>query len=893
MESAEQRIKKHVLVPLGLVLLVVLGISVLCIYLLQHWRLREELEKSRGDVEHLLSAKMEEDVGLLSGMIHFLEESEELQKAWQTRDRRALLNSSAPLLNNRQSRHRVSQVCFIDKERICFLRAHNPSLCGDKINRSTIESAVLHKKSVYGIESGPLGSLTLRVVHPWFIKGELSGYIELGEDIEYLVHQMAETLKVSLVFTVDKTWLDRFAWEKGAQAGQHEASWDLLPSSVLIEHTMKVLPAELIEFIKSSPDRSEGPSGELLANGRKYHVAGVALRDAGNRRIGEILVINDITRSEASARRLSGLLVLLYVVVGGVLFGFIYFLLDRTERRLIKGHNDLASEIEERKEAQRQVMSQLEIINALYAVAQKFTSNLDIQQLAEDITVTCVDAFVADMAWVGRAEPDGQFHHLAHFPEEITLPGPWHYAHWNVEPGGGESPSARALSTGFPVIVSNIESDPLFLPWREPALASGFRSTGAFPLISRRKPFGVLRLYSTKADFFGTERVELLQTYAHQAAAALENARLFEETERRLQHLRALRTIDMAITSSLDLRVTFQILLDQVRTHLNVDAATVLLLNPRTQVLELVVGCGFRSNEIAHAQLRLGEDPAGRAALECRSIHIEDLAEEGGLTARSKLLSSEGFVSCHAVPLVSKGHARGVLEVFKRAPMLIEAEWMEFLEALSDQAAVAIDSVTMFNDLQRSNAELALAYDTTLEGWARALDLRDKETEGHSRRVTELTMSVARVLGLSDEEMVHIRRGALLHDIGKVGIPDKILLKPGPLDDEEWEIMRKHPVYAYELLSPIPFLRPALDIPYCHHEKWDGTGYPRGLRGEQIPLAARIFALIDVWDALRNDRPYRAAWPQEKVLDHVCSLKGTHFDPKVVDAFLTIPDASS
>jgi PAS domain S-box-containing protein len=191
-------------------------------------------------------------------------------------------------------------------------------------------------------------------------------------------------------------------------------------------------------------------------------------------------------------------------------------------------------------------------------------------------------------------------------------------------------------------------------------------------------------------------------------------------------------------------------------------------------------------------------------------------------------------------------------------------------------------------ELQRAHQELAQAYDTTLEGWSRALDLRDKETEGHSQRVTEMTLRLARAIGLSEPELVQVQRGALLHDIGKMGIPDSILLKPGSLSDEEWEVMRKHPSYAHSLLAPIVYLKEALAIPYCHHEKWDGTGYPRGLKGEQIPLAARLFAVADVWDALRSDRPYRAGWPKERVREHIRGLAGSHFDPTVVQVFLEL-----
>jgi putative nucleotidyltransferase with HDIG domain len=183
------------------------------------------------------------------------------------------------------------------------------------------------------------------------------------------------------------------------------------------------------------------------------------------------------------------------------------------------------------------------------------------------------------------------------------------------------------------------------------------------------------------------------------------------------------------------------------------------------------------------------------------------------------------------------------------------------------------------------------AYDTTIEGWAAALDLRDEETQGHSRRVTDLAVKLATRLGVSEADRVRIKRGALLHDIGKMGVPDAILSKPGPLDEAEWAVMKQHPSLAHQLLSGTPFLRDALDIPYGHHERWDGTGYPRGLAGESIPLAARIFAVVDVYDALSSDRPYRAAWPRDRVLAHLRAESGTHFDPTVVRAFLDLIDA--
>jgi putative nucleotidyltransferase with HDIG domain len=192
----------------------------------------------------------------------------------------------------------------------------------------------------------------------------------------------------------------------------------------------------------------------------------------------------------------------------------------------------------------------------------------------------------------------------------------------------------------------------------------------------------------------------------------------------------------------------------------------------------------------------------------------------------------------------------------------------------------------MVEALQARESALASAYDTTLEGWSRALELRDRETRGHTLRVTAMAVELARAMDVDEEQITHLRRGALLHDIGKMAIPDEILRKPGPLTPEEMAIMRRHPQYAYELLWPIPYLRPALDIPYCHHERWDGSGYPRGLRAEEIPLAARIFAVVDVWDALRSSRPYRPAWPEDRVRAYLREQAGRQFDPKVVDAFL-------
>jgi PAS domain S-box-containing protein/putative nucleotidyltransferase with HDIG domain len=359
-----------------------------------------------------------------------------------------------------------------------------------------------------------------------------------------------------------------------------------------------------------------------------------------------------------------------------------------------------------------------------------------------------------------------------------------------------------------------------------------------------------------------------------------------EQTQLQIQRLKALRAIDIAISSSLNLSLTLDILLDQVTTQLNTDAAAILLFHPITKTLEYVVSRGFRSTAIRQSKVKLAQGYAGQAILERRIVHIPNLMETDTEFAQALLIKGEGFSDYYYVPLVVKGEVKGVLEIFHRSVLPGDPEWLDFLETLAGQAAIAIENATLFENLQHSNNELFQAYDATIEGWSHALDLRDKETEGHSLRVTEMTLELARKFGFTDDQLRHLRWGALLHDIGKMGVPDNILLKPDKLTDEEWDSMKKHPSFAFEMLAPITYLKSSLDIPYCHHEKWDGTGYPRGLKGEVIPLAARLFAVVDVWDALRSNRPYRKAWTIEKTTEHIKSLSGTHFDPQVVEYFL-------
>ena len=380
----------------------------------------------------------------------------------------------------------------------------------------------------------------------------------------------------------------------------------------------------------------------------------------------------------------------------------------------------------------------------------------------------------------------------------------------------------------------------------------------------------------------------LAQEITERRQAEIEIARLFEESQRRLKQVETLHSIDLTISASMDLRMTFNILLKHVESLLQVDAVDILLLIPNSQQFKFSTGRGFRTDGIERASVRVGTSFARRAILERRAVVVsgELVAQADG--EFSKVYEKEGFFAYTGVPLIVKGQIKGVLEVYHRSPHRSELEWLNLLETLASRAAIAIDNAQLFNDLQQSNIELTLAYDATIAGWSRAMDLRDKETEGHTQRVTDLTLKLARAMAISESQLTHIRHGALLHDIGKMGVPDNILLKADTLTDEEWEKMRKHPEFAYEMLLSIRYLQPALDIPYCHHEKWDGSGYPRGLKGEEIPIAARIFAVADVWDAITSDRPYRKGWSKQEALEYIKEQSGKYFDPQVVEGFLEV-----
>ena len=351
------------------------------------------------------------------------------------------------------------------------------------------------------------------------------------------------------------------------------------------------------------------------------------------------------------------------------------------------------------------------------------------------------------------------------------------------------------------------------------------------------------------------------------------------EIATKFSQLSSLRTLDIAIVNSERLSELLDVFLTQIAAQLAADAIWVILVDDTSQ--ELVDG-------VTH-----GFNPP---------VTIKDLPSQSNIRALlshpDPVLLNDAhsmeeifgevcnlFSFCGLIPLTTRHGVIGLLSVFRNQAFSPDADWLRFFEALAGQTAIGIDRINLIDNLRDLNQSLVSAYDATIQGWARALELRDKETEGHSRRVADMTLQLARAVGMPESEFKDIYRGALLHDIGKMPVPDRILLKNGPLNDEEWGLMRQHPDTAYNLLNNIPFLKHAVEIPYGHHEHWDGSGYPQGLSGEQIPLAARIFAFADVWDALTSDRPYREAWPKEKVLAYIIERSGTQFDPAIVSVF--------
>ena len=406
------------------------------------------------------------------------------------------------------------------------------------------------------------------------------------------------------------------------------------------------------------------------------------------------------------------------------------------------------------------------------------------------------------------------------------------------------------------------------------------------PILINDQVIGIIHVVFKSNKPPGSEDLSFLKRAANIVAICLKKAYLLEYSEAHVKKLSSLQRVQQIILENLSLPTTMDMMVDQVVTELGVDAVNILYLHPGLKTLRLISQKGFKQKIFRDNGLEIGEGLAGRAVETKSIIHVRDLSNSPDQINRSLEFSTEKFVTYFGVPLLVKNRLVGVLEIFNRSVLEPEAYWLDLLKLISGLVAIAIDLQNLTNDLEKSRKKIAEAFDGVIMGWATALELRGIEARGHASRVEDLTYRLAKRMGFEGKNLEDIRRGALLHDIGKMGIADEVLLKGSILNAEEMRLIGHHPVDAFELLKSVEGLKGSLDIPLYHHERWDGEGYPYGIEGEEIPLSARIFAVVDVWDALQTDRPYRKAYSRTEALSHLREQSGKHFDPEVLRAFL-------
>lgn len=469
-------------------------------------------------------------------------------------------------------------------------------------------------------------------------------------------------------------------------------------------------------------------------------------------------------------------------------------------------------------------------------------------------------------------EKDGEMEIVAGrgFPDGVNMVG-------RRLPASGKWEDIRLSQ--HPLILEDAQTDAKFQSWPETSYIHGWMG---IPMIVEDTVLGFLNVDNRTANIYTEEDASLTQTFANQAAIAIKNAFLYKSEQRRHQEAEKLRQAATAVTSSLDLKEVLSLLLSALNDVVPFDSASIIM--PDGENVKIVAAQGFPEElHIIDSVYPMGNKLLKQVLDTGQSLILEDAIND----ERFQKWNPVPIRGWMGIPMIARGRVIGFITLDSLTPGSFTPGAAELAQSFAHQASVAIENARLFESLKKTNLDLSLAYDTTLEGWGKALELRDKETQGHTLRVTNLTLKLARLMGCTSEQLVQIRRGALVHDIGKMGVPDHILHKNGPLTKKEWEEMRKHPQHAFDLLYPIEYLRPALDIAYCHHEWWDGSGYPRGLRETQIPLAARIFAVVDVWDALLYERPYRKnGWPKKKIIKYLQEQAGIHFDPDVVNIFV-------
>ncbi|GAB4504564.1 MAG: hypothetical protein Fur0043_15580 [Anaerolineales bacterium] len=441
----------------------------------------------------------------------------------------------------------------------------------------------------------------------------------------------------------------------------------------------------------------------------------------------------------------------------------------------------------------------------------------------------------------------------------------------------------KAIRTATFINCGDVSQDPDYVKGWQQA-----RSEMVIPLITESGVIGAIDLQSADQNAFRQEDERLMRLFALRVAAMLEHVQLVEQTQERVKRLEALHAIEAAVASSVDLRITIHTLLDQVISRLSVDAADILLLDSHLQTLRYAAGRGavhfYPEDKIQY----LGAGIAGRAALDHEIVFVALQTQTELASPFPDWAAREGFLCQYAVPLIAKGQVKGVLELFYRRLVRPDPEWLEFLETLARQAAVAIEGISLLEQFQNTLLEQKIMLDSGIEVWMQVLEQRGFEPVGHCHRTAELSILFFQRLGFGEVEYGNIYRGALLHDIGKLLMPDSLLLNPDPLTEEEWKWVQRHPELGRDLLKRIFPFEADLEIPYFHHENWDGSGYPQGLKGEHIPIAARVFRLVEVWDLLQVDLPYRQKRSRDETISFIREQAGKLFDPHLVQFFLNL-----
>ncbi len=549
-----------------------------------------------------------------------------------------------------------------------------------------------------------------------------------------------------------------------------------------------------------------------------------------------------------------------------------YYVFERDQTGEIQKLLTVIEDVTERKFAEQALQHQLKELISLHEIARAGIQADSIDGLISFITTEISASFYPEN--FGFLILDETLEFLTPHPSyrgiDVAIPR---------KVGVDDCLSGEVVLTGKPIRLGNVKTNPKYYE-----VTHSIQSELCVPIKVGEKILGVINTESSLENHFTENDERLLTTIAGQTGIAIERIRLFESERKRRQEAETLRQATAALSTSLDLDQVLESMLKSLKQVVPYDSAAVFLREGEFLYIRVVEGIE-EAEELLSQSFPADDALFQEMALSSKPVILADAQKDPRFKMWGNTSYTRGWLS---VPLIWRENIIGFITLDSRVPAAYSQEEAALAQAFAHQAAAAIENARLFEGLENSLLDLNQAYESTIEGWSRAMDLRDKETEGHTLRVTKMTVQLAEKMGITGKDLIHIRYGALLHDIGKLGVPDRILLKPDALTAEEWVIMRRHPVYAHQMLSGVEYLQPSLDIPYRHHERWDGSGYPGGLKGEEIPLSARLFAVVDVWDALTSDRPYRPAWTSQEALEYIIACSGKHFEPYVVEKFLEI-----